>query len=162
LDAQMSVFLDPDDPEVRAAARADGIPDDWLDAARRSPVYALAVRYRLALPPHPEDRTLPMVWDVPPPSPVVNAPAAHGHEADPHDLFPAIETVRIPVDYLANLLAAGDGEVIRTVLRRLAAMRATMRKHQVLGEVDATLAASVGLTFEDVQTMYRLLAIAKY
>ncbi|HEX5583624.1 nitrate reductase subunit beta, partial [Gaiella sp.] len=37
LNAQMGVFLDPDDPEVQAAARADGIPDDWLDAARRSP-----------------------------------------------------------------------------------------------------------------------------
>ena len=26
----------------------DGIPEDWIDAARRSPVYALAHRYRVA------------------------------------------------------------------------------------------------------------------
>ena len=39
LDAQLDVFLDPDDPEVRAQARRDGIPDDWIEAARRSPVY---------------------------------------------------------------------------------------------------------------------------
>ena len=44
LDAQLDVFLDPDDPEVREQARRDGIPEDWLDAARRSPVYALADR----------------------------------------------------------------------------------------------------------------------
>ena len=37
-DAQLSVFLDPDDPRVQAAAAAQGIPADWLDAARRSPV----------------------------------------------------------------------------------------------------------------------------
>src|SRR5581483_12196657 len=61
-----------------------------------------------------------------------------------------------------NLLAAGDGDVIRSVLRRLAAMRAYMRKREVLGETDETLAASVGLTPHDLETMYRLLAIAKY
>lgn len=37
LEAQRAVFLDPHDPAVRAAARESGIPDDWLDAARRSP-----------------------------------------------------------------------------------------------------------------------------
>ena len=139
LDAQMSVFLDPDDPEVQAHARADGIPDDWLEAARRSPVYTLAVRYRLALPLHPEFRTLPMVWYVPPLSPVVNALETDGYEADPDDLFPAIETLRIPLEYLANLLSAGDVEVIRGVLRRLAAMRGYMRKQQVTGEIDESL-----------------------
>jgi nitrate reductase beta subunit len=103
-----------------------------------------------------------MVWYVPPLSPVVNALETDGYEADPDDLFPAIETLRIPVDYLANLLAAGDGDVIRSVLRRLAAMRAYMRKREVLDEVDETLPASVGLTAQDLETMYRLLAIAKY
>src|SRR4029079_16294418 len=39
LAAQRDVFLDPEDPEVRAAAARDGIPGDWIDAARRSPVY---------------------------------------------------------------------------------------------------------------------------
>jgi nitrate reductase beta subunit len=125
-------------------------------------VYTLAVRYRLALPLHPEFRTLPMVWYVPPLSPVVNALETDGYEADPDDLFPAIETLRIPLEYLANLLAAGDVEVIRGVLRRLAAMRGYMRKQQVMGEIDESLAASVGLEPSDLQTMYRLLAIAAY
>ncbi len=72
LDAQLDLFLDPQDPAVRAQASRDGIPDDWVEAARRSPVYALALRYRVALPLHPEFRTLPMVWYVPPLSPVIN------------------------------------------------------------------------------------------
>jgi nitrate reductase beta subunit len=162
LNAQMNVFLDPDDPAVQEQARADGIPEDWLEAARRSPVYTLAVRYRLALPLHPEYRTLPMVWYVPPLSPVVNSLETDGYEADPDDLFPAIENLRIPLEYLANLLSAGDAEVIRSVLKRLAAMRAYMRKRQVLDQTDETLGASVGLTPADMETMYRLLAIAKY
>ena len=42
-----SVFLDPEDPEVRAPGRdATASPHDWIDAARRSPVYALAMRHR--------------------------------------------------------------------------------------------------------------------
>src|SRR3954449_4068860 len=97
LDAQRDVFLDPEDPAVREQAARDGIPDDWIEAARRSPVYALAHRYRVALPLHPEYRTLPMVWYVPPLSPIVNSLETDGYEADPDHVFPAIEAMRIPV-----------------------------------------------------------------
>jgi nitrate reductase beta subunit len=162
LNAQLSVFLDPEDPEVRAQASRDGIPDDWLEYARRSPVYALAMRYRVALPLHPEYRTLPMVWYVPPLSPVVNALEGDGYEADPDDVFPAIDMMRIPVAYLANLLTAGDSEVIKAVLHRLAAMRAYMRKRQILDETDSEVARAVGMTPQELEDMYRLLAIAKY
>jgi nitrate reductase beta subunit len=147
---------------VQAQARRDGIPDDWLQFAQRSPVYALAIKYRVALPLHPEYRTLPMVWYVPPLSPVVNALEGDGYEADPDQVFPAIDMMRIPVDYLANLLTAGDAERIREVLRRLAAMRAYMRKKEVLGQADETAAAALGLNPGDLELMYRLLAIAKY
>ena len=162
LDAQRDVFLDPFDPAVRERALRDGIPEDWIDAARRSPVYALAHRYRVALPLHPEYRTLPMVWYVPPLSPIVNSLETDGYEADPDHVFGAVEAMRIPVDYLANLLAAGDGEVIRDVLRRLAAMRGHMRKREVLGEHDTELPAAAGMSVDDLEDMYRLLAIAKY
>jgi nitrate reductase beta subunit len=162
LASQRSVFLDPEDPEVRAQAARDGIPDDWIEAARRSPVYALAIRFGVALPLHPEYRTLPMVWYVPPLSPIVNTLETDGYEADPDDILPAIEAMRIPVEYLANLLSAGDAEVIRLVLRRLAAMRAHMRKRQVLSEHDERLPADVGLSVPDVEDLYRLLAIGKY
>ncbi|WP_426120829.1 nitrate reductase subunit beta, partial [Kocuria sp. LHG3120] len=71
-EAQLDLMLDPHDPTVIAAARAEGIPEDWLDAARKSPVYTLAKELRVALPLHPEYRTMPMVWYVPPLSPVVD------------------------------------------------------------------------------------------
>ena len=49
----------------------------------------------------------------------------------PTHLFPAVDSMRIPLEYLANLLSAGDTDVIRDVLRRLAAMLGYMRKQQV-------------------------------
>jgi nitrate reductase beta subunit len=162
LDAQRSVFLDPENPEVREAALRDGIPGDWIDAARRSPIYDLAIRWGVALPLHPEFRTLPMVWYVPPLSPVVATLETDGYEANPDDVFGAIDNLRIPLEYLANLLTAGDVEVVRGVLHRLAAMRAYMRKREVLGVVDDALPGQVGLTAVELERMYRLLAIADY
>jgi nitrate reductase beta subunit len=108
-EAQLGVLLDPADPAVIAAGRRDGIPADWLDAARRSPVYALAKTYRVALPLHPEFRTMPMVWYIPPLSPVVDALTETGHDGEDVDnLFGAIDTLRIPIEYLAELFTAGD------------------------------------------------------
>ena len=162
LDAQLDVFLDPEDPEVRAAARRDGIPEDWLEAARRSPVYALALKHRVALPLHPEYRTLPMVWYVPPLSPVMGIVEGEGSTADPDDVFGAIDQLRIPVQYLANLLTAGDETVIRRVLKQLAAMRRYKREQALGGEPDAGIAAEVGVTPESMEELYRLLALARY
>ncbi|MFE0750454.1 nitrate reductase subunit beta [Gordonia sp. NPDC058843] len=162
-EAQLDLMLDPDDPAVVAAARRDGIPDDWLEAARRSPVYALAKKYRVALPLHPEYRTMPMVWYVPPLSPIVDLLAGQGHDAEgAGTLFGAIEALRIPVEYLAELFTAGDTAVVDTVLRRLAAMRAYMRDVTLGREPDADIPAAVGMTEEEVYEMYRLMAIAKY
>ncbi|VTN04688.1 Respiratory nitrate reductase 1 beta chain [Raoultella ornithinolytica] len=41
--------------------------------AQKSPVYKMAMDWKLALPLHPEYRTLPMVWYVPPLSPIQSA-----------------------------------------------------------------------------------------
>lgn len=162
-DAQRGLLLDPEDPSVIAGARAAGIPEDWMDAARRSPVYALIERYRVALPLHPEFRTLPMVWYVPPLSPVVDVLSETGHDGEDLDnLFGAIDTLRIPIEYLAGLFTAGDPEPVTAVLQRLAAMRSYMRDLNLADEPDESIATAVGMTGEQIYEMYRLLAIAKY
>lgn len=162
-EAHLDILLDPDDPEVIAAARRDGIPDDWMEAARRSPVYALAKKYRVALPLHPEYRTMPMVWYVPPLSPVVDLLSAQGHDAeDSATLFGAVEALRIPVEYLAELFTAGRTDIVTDVLRKLAAMRSYMRGVTLRGEGDPAIAANVGMSEETLYQMYRLMAIAKY
>jgi nitrate reductase / nitrite oxidoreductase, beta subunit len=156
--AQLDVFLDPHDPAVQASAIEAGIPRDWIEAAQRSPVYELAVRHRVALPLHPEYRTLPMVWYIPPLSPV--ADIVGGYE--PGRVFAAVDSLRIPVEYLANLFTAGDTGPIRAVLRKLAAVRAIQRAGQLGLDLDEDLPASVGSTPDDLDDLYRLLAIAKY
>jgi nitrate reductase / nitrite oxidoreductase, beta subunit len=162
-EAQLDLMLDPIDPAVRSAARAEGISEEWLDAAVRSPVYALAKTYRIALPLHPEYRTMPMVWYVPPLSPVVDALRDTGHDAeDEGNLFGAIEALRIPIAYLAELFTAGDTAVVDAVLRRLAAMRAYMRDVNLGRPTRPEIPADVGMSEEQMYDMYRLLAVAKY
>ena len=60
LAAQRAVFLDPNDPDVIREAEAAGIAHDWIEAAQRSPIWALINTYEVALPLHPEYRTMPM------------------------------------------------------------------------------------------------------
>ena len=161
--AQLDLILDPDDPQVIAAARQQGIPPDWLDAARRSPVYALAKKYKVALPLHPEYRTMPMVWYIPPLSPIVDLLRDQGHDAESTGvLFGAIRSLRIPMEYLAELFTAGDVSEIERVLTILAAMRAHMRNITMQQPQDDSIAASVGMTDVSMREMYRLMAIAKY
>ncbi len=115
-DAQLEIFLDPNDPAVIAQARADGVPEAWLTAARNSPVYKMAVDWRVALPLHPEYRTLPMVWYIPPLSPVqarVEAGAINWKGA-----IPDVASLRIPLKYLANLFTAGDEAPVAGALER--------------------------------------------
>jgi nitrate reductase beta subunit len=162
-EAQKGVLLDPGDPEVIAAARAAGIPEDWLEAARRSPIHKLIFDYGVALPLHPEYRTMPMVWYIPPLSPMVDVLAQTGHDGeDAGNLFGAIDSLRIPVEYLAELFTAGEVEPVRAVLRRLAAMRSYMRQINLGRTPDEGIATAVGMTGAQVEEMYRLLAIAAY
>ncbi len=161
--AQLDLLLDPNDPEVIAQARRDGIPDDWLDAAKKSPVYALAKEYKVALPLHPEYRTMPMVWYIPPLSPVVDALRDTGHDAeDAGNLFGALKSLRIPIEYLAELFTAGDVGPVNQSLHTLAAMRAYMRDVNLGREPDPSIPASVGYSESKMYSLYRLLAIAKY
>ncbi|HVQ87581.1 MAG TPA: nitrate reductase subunit beta [Actinomycetes bacterium] len=162
-EAQRQVFLDPNDPLVVHAAEQAGIARDWILAAQRSPVYALINTYRVALPLHPEYRTLPMVWYVPPLSPVVDVVKDTGHDAEEKgNLFAAIDALRIPIEYLAELFTAGDVAPVDKVLRRLAAMRCYMRDINMGRDPQESIAEAVGMTGETMYDMYRLLAIAKY
>lgn len=161
--AQRAILLDPNDPEVVAQAKADGVSHSWIEAAQASPIWDLITRYEVALPLHPEYRTLPMVWYVPPLSPVVDAVTASGSDGENHKvLLSAISQMRIPMEYLAGLFSAGDTAPVELSLRRLAAMRSYMRDVFMGADADESIPAAVGMTGDDVRAMYRLLSIAKY
>jgi nitrate reductase beta subunit len=157
---QLEVFLDPNDPEVIAQARKDGIPDSVIESAQQSPVYKLAVDWRLALPLHPEYRTMPMVWYVPPLSPIQGA--ADSGQIGMSGVIPDVDSLRIPIKYLANMLTAGDEAPVRLALKRLLAMRAYKRGQNVEGVEDIAVLEDVGLSVAQAEEMYRYLAIANY
>jgi nitrate reductase beta subunit len=159
-EAQLGVFLDPNDPAVIAQARRDGVPDAWLESAKASPVYKMAMEWKVALPLHPEYRTLPMVWYVPPLSPI--SAAANAGDIGTFGELPDVRSLRIPVQYLANLLTAGDEKPVVTALERMLAMRAYMRDRHVERRENAEVLKQVGLSVAEVEDMYRYMAIANY
>ncbi len=162
-EAQLGVFLDPFDPDVQRQALSQGISRDWLVAAQKSPIRRLLLDYKVALPLHPEYRTMPMVWYIPPLSPIVDAVQTTGEDAeDVGNLFGAIEAMRIPVEYMANLFTAGDSDPVNDVLAKLAAMRSYMRDLNLGREPQEHIAEAVGMTGSQMQEMFRLLAISKY
>ena len=159
-DAQLDVFLDPNDPVVIETARADGIPEDWIKAAQESPVWQMAMEWKVAFPLHPEYRTLPMVWYIPPLSPIQNAAQAGAIGADGD--MPDVRSLRIPLRYLANMLTAGDEAPVAQALERMLAMRAYMRAKTVDGVNDEGIAARVGLSGRTIEDMYKIMALADY
>jgi nitrate reductase beta subunit len=158
--SQLDVFLDPHDPAIQAEALRQGVPQSWLDAAVRSPVYRMAVDWKIAFPLHPEYRTLPMVWYVPPLSPIQSAADA-GH-IGMDGVIPDVASLRIPMRYLANLLTAGDEKPVIDALSRMLTMRAYKRTQSVDGVNDVGLLERAGMTPEQVEDMYQTMAIANY
>jgi nitrate reductase beta subunit len=158
--AQLDIFLDPNDEKVIEQARRDGVPDNWLKAARASPTYKMAVDWKVALPLHPEYRTLPMVWYVPPLSPI--QAAANAGQVGTFGELPDVRSLRIPIRYLANLLTAGNEAPVARALERMLAMRAFMRDRHVEKRENATVLRQAGLTVAQVEEMYRYMAIANY
>ncbi|HVP08121.1 MAG TPA: nitrate reductase subunit beta, partial [Burkholderiales bacterium] len=159
-EAQLKLFLDPYDPSVIEQARRDGVPDAWLEAAKHSPVYRMAMDWKIAFPLHPEYRTLPMVWYVPPLSPI--SAAANSGQLGSFGEIPDVSQLRIPLKYLANLLTAGDEAPVKLALERMLAMRAYMRSLVVEKNKNLSVLKQVGLSVAQVEDMYRIMAIANY
>ena len=149
--SMLDILQDPHDPEVIKAAKDAGIPDNWLKAAQASPVYKMVKEWQVALPLHAEYRTLPMVWYVPPLSPITRRA-----EADVY--LPDVKDMRIPLSYIAELFAAGNVAVVENVLQRLLDMRMVMRAKETGEELPRRLEYDL----ETYEAMYRLMGIAKY
>ena len=158
--AQLDLFLDPNDPAIIEEARKQGIPEAWLDAAKKSPVYKMAMEWKVAFPLHPEYRTLPMVWYIPPLSPIQSA-MENGLIGE-NGIIPDVKDLRIPIQYLANLLTAGKEEPVIKALETMVAMRRYMRKKSVEKVSDESTLAGTHLSGAQVEEMYQIMAIANY
>jgi nitrate reductase beta subunit len=156
VEAQREMILDPHDEGVQARALDSGVSPQLLEAAQRSPVYRWVKEWGLALPLHPEYRTLPMLFYVPPLLPVLGDGAGNG-------IFGSLSGSRLPVRYLASLFSAGNTGVVETALRRLMAVRAHRRAKEV-GDLPAPAAAEAlresGLTEKQAEEIFRLTSLA--
>ncbi|MEI6385747.1 MAG: nitrate reductase subunit beta [Spirochaetota bacterium] len=161
VEAHRRVILDPHDPEVVAGAKKNGVPGQWLEAAVKSPVYALVKEFRMALPLHPEFRTMPMAYYIPSLSPVISG-GKDLHELAEYGAIPLIEKLRAPIGYLASLFSGGNKEIIAEVLQKLIALRIYKRAENLGQELPLSTIATAGLDEAGARRLYRLFTIAGY
>jgi nitrate reductase beta subunit len=165
VDAQREIILDPFDPAVISAAERNGIDPLWIECAQRSPVFKFVKRWRLALPLHPEARTLPMLFYVPPLLPVIGTRAGASYDVDAEEYFGSIEKARVPLRYLARLFAAGNEDRVKEVLSKLIAVRLQRRQRTVgdidLGTVEGALAGAA-LDAETAEAIYELTSLPTF
>jgi nitrate reductase beta subunit len=166
VEAQRAIIVDPFDPAVIASARANGVPDAMIEAAQNSPVYPFVKAWKLALPLHPEFRTLPMLFYVPPMLPI-QALANEGRievtrgNGDEIDYFGTLEQARLPLHYMARLFSAGNEDEVAAVYRKLIAVRVYRRAQNASGELDDSARQALkaaGLTADEAQAIYELTA----
>jgi nitrate reductase beta subunit len=179
VDAQRAMIQDPFDPQVIAAAQANGLSAATIDAAQKSPVYKFVKQWNLALPLHPEFRTLPMLFYVPPLLPVLAAVKDGRYEVAAEEdgrhevagdsgvgpLLSSLEQARVPLRYMASLLAAGNEEAVGAVYRKLIAVRVAMRAQRVkdVSQAEVERALSAGQTTpEEVEAIFRLTSLPTF
>ncbi|HKJ67780.1 MAG TPA: nitrate reductase subunit beta [bacterium] len=164
VEAHRDIILDPFDPEVIREAKANGIHQSTIDAAQESPVYKYVKQWKLALPPHIEYRTLPMLFYVPPMLPVMSSFDGKTLKNLSNGVFPDFEKARAPIQYLGNLFAAGNNAKVRYALKKQMAVR-TYRRAATVGDVDKETAEKLlteaDCTPEEAEAIYRLSSLAK-
>lgn len=165
IEAHRSMILDPNDPDVVVAARANGIPEGVIDAAQKSPVYQFVKVWKLALPPHIEYRTLPMLFYVPPLSPVMAMRDGDMIDHVSENLFHDIDESRVPMQFLANLFGAGHEGKVRYALGKQKAVR-LYRRAVTVGDVsmaDAERALrEADCTLDEAEAIYQLTSLCTF
>ncbi|MEQ8762861.1 MAG: nitrate reductase subunit beta [Planctomycetota bacterium] len=166
VEAQRSLILDPSDPKIIAAAQKNGISDDVIASAQRSPVRRFVIDWGLALPLHAEHRTLPMLFYVPPLLPVMAQTSEAGYYDTTHqDFLGSIDDYRLPLKYMASLFGAGNEAPVRYALRKQLAVR-LHRRAVTTGDVDREEAARIlkeaGSSPEEADRIYHLTSLAPF
>jgi nitrate reductase beta subunit len=173
VEAQRGLILDPFDSNVIEAAKKSGISDNWIDAAQRSPVYKIVKKWEIALPLHPEFRTLPSLFYIPPLAPITTSAGKDSpSDTDIFDMdkpskgplldLDEMDKFRLPFKYLAGMFGAGNEEVVKRALLRQLAVRHYQRSIRVDNKPNVAVLDKVGLSEEDANGMVRGLSLSFY
>ncbi|OGO32328.1 MAG: nitrate reductase subunit beta [Chloroflexi bacterium RBG_16_56_11] len=165
VEAQRRLILDPADPEVAAAARRSGMSDEWLAAAGSSPVYRFVKEWGLALPLHPEFRTLPMLFYVPPLLPVAASNKTGSYDLTESGFFGNTGNTRAPLRYLSALFSGGNTGIVTDALARLWAVRSYAQARSA-GNISESQAGDLlkksGLTAETAGQIAALTSLPRF
>jgi len=165
VEGHRSLILDPNDPDVIRAAERNGVQESIMESARKSPVYRFVKEWKIALPPHIEFRTLPMLFYVPPLLPVMSSQEGETVTTTSDDLFHEIEKSRAPIEFLASLLGAGNTGKVSYALRKQMAVR-HYRRSLTVGDVDGEVVnrmlREADCTREEAEAIYRLTALCTF
>ncbi len=166
VDAQMGIYLDPFDENVIKAAKENGVADSTIRAAQQSPVYKFVKEWGIALPLHPEFRTIPNLFYVPPMLPAMASVDADGvYDSTTESLWAGIEKSRLPMQYLASLFTAGDTGKVEDVLKKLLAVKISRRDTTVgdLSSEEVAAALEGGKTnSKEADEIFRLTSLATF
>ena len=99
-----------------------------------------------------------MVWYIPPLIPIQSMMKFNNEE----NILPNISSLRIPVQYLANLLTAGKVEPVIESLEKMIAMRIYMRNKEVDKFENLEILKKVQMSKKQMEEMYNYMAIANY
>jgi nitrate reductase beta subunit len=106
-----------------------------------------------------------MLFYVPSMAPVMATRQGDTLDHVSHDLFHDIEQARVPIKYLANLLAAGNETKVRYALRKQKAVR-WYRRALTVGDVDVETAQRMlreaDCSPEEADAIYRLTALSTF
>lgn len=166
IEGQRSLILDPHDPAVIDAALRNGIPESVIESAQNSPVYKYVIEWKMALPPHVEFRTFPMLFYVPPLAPVIANRQATGSLNSVSDkLFHDIEDSRVPLKFLASLFGAGQEGHLVYALKKQKAVR-WYRRAVTVGDVPMDVARKMlqeaDCTVEQAEAIYKLTSLCTF
>ena len=166
VDQQMAIYLDPFDEDVIRAAKNNGLADSTIKAAQQSPVYKFVKEWKIALPLHPEFRTLPNLFYVPPMLPAMASVDSDGvYDSTTESLWAGIDKYRLPMKYLASLFTAGNEEKVKDVLRKLLAVKIHRRDVTVgdLPKKEIAIALEQGNTNpKEADSIFRLTSLATF
>jgi|SRR5690554_3045291 len=161
-----SIYLDPNDPKVIEAARKNGIHDSTITAAQKSPIYKFVIEWGIALPLHPEYRTLPNLFYVPPMLPAMAQVDEKGlYQTKTSSMFADIDHNRMPMKYLASLFSNGDTHKITEVYEKLLAVK-IHRRNQTVGDLTEeqkeNLKSNTSVGQETANAIFRLTSLATF
>ena len=163
---QLDIYLDPNNPKVIEKARECGVHDSTIKAAQDSPVWKFVKEWGIALPLHPEFRTLPNLFYVPPMLPGMAQVDGEGtYNTASDELFPPIDHNRLPMKYLASLFTAGDTEKIREVYDKLMAVK-QHRRNVTVGDLPEEpiikLMKDAKISADTANAIFRLTSLATF